>query len=337
MRIKMAKTKPTYDYDPTVDGVSQSMIGTWLSCREKARLNIILGLSSIQNNSKPLIFGSISHGVLERGYRLMRASKVPSLGGIVAYMDNWVNEALDDWKEENPKRNTDAEDSAEECAAIIQELLPRYFEHWFAEDSKVKWMHVEDQFKVPLQMPDGKYVNMVGQFDGSYFDQKKRLCLFETKNKSQFPERLAELLPLDLQLGYYLTALAATTKKTAHLVRYNLIRRPGERRGQQESLPNFCRRIGENVAKKPDHYFVRLDIRLEEQERQTHMFRAQKLVEEFYHWWKTTDPKEKDLMWNSGSCENRYGVCGNLLICANNDKSGHYVRDAVSPELVKKK
>ncbi len=330
MKIKRA-AKTGYTYDPRRDGVSQSMLGTWLNCREKARLNILQGWSAL-GTSKPFTFGTISHGVLERAYAAIRAGKIKKVDHLLERTKGWMEESLEAWREENPKRTTDADDLAEECAAIIFEMHPRYFFHWFKEDTEVEWMHVEDKFSIPIKMPDKEMVPMVGRFDGSFM-LKKKLWLLETKNKSQWPERLGEILPLDIQLGYYLTALYAIKQMEPHGVRYNLLRRPGERRGANESLVAYVKRIGGNIAKKPDHYFQRLEIRLEQSEREEHRFRAEKLVTEFYLWWKNEDHAKRDLLWNSGQCESKFGVCNNIAICANNDTSGHYIRAVVSPEL----
>ena len=330
--IKKKPVKSTYSYDPCRDGVSQSMLGAWLECREKSRINLLLGWSS-GGVSKPFTFGTLSHGVLDHYYNGIRLGKIKKLDDALHAFPAWMKLSEAAWRKENPRANTAAKDLLEECISIAQEVLPRYMQQWHVEDTSVRWTHVETEFKVPLTMKDGKVVHMRGKVDGAFVNKRNHLLLFETKNKSQWSERIGEYLPLDLQLGYYLTGLAATTGDDPWGVRYNLIRRPGERRGKTENLKAFCQRIGENIGKKPDHYYQRLEVQLTTQEKDEQKFRAQKLVEEFYAWFKTTDKTKRDLMWNSGACENKYGTCGNLSICANQDFSNHRIRDVVSPEL----
>ena len=146
-------------------------------------------------------------------------------------------------------------------------------------------------------------------------------------------KQMADFLPLDLQLGFYLTAMAHHPRAKPPLgAYYNLLRRPSERRGITENLGALALRIGKKIDKDPDHFFQRLRITFTDREREEHLFRAQKLVEEFYEWWKQ-DHSTRDLLWNSGQCESKYGTCSMLPICAHRDRSAHHIREQASPEL----
>ncbi len=332
MKLKLKSKKPAYFYDPTVHGISQSMIGQWQECREKSRLNLVLGLTPV-GVSVPFTYGSLSHGVIERCYVDTQVGKIKKLDDKYKNLAKWMQGSETEWLEEHPKLTTADSDMKEECIAILLEVLPRYFKRWHEEDMAVKWTHVEDKFEVPIVMPDGKTVNLVGRFDGVFMKRKKQ-WLLETKNKQRWNERMMDYLPLDLQLGVYLTALAATTQEDPHGVCYNLVRRPAERRGKKESLVQFAKRIAENIVKDPNHYFQRLEIELTRAEKDEARIRTKMLVVSFYNWWKSCKLDQRDLMWNSGACDGKYGVCSNLQICAHGDRTSHYVRAHASPELV---
>jgi hypothetical protein len=146
---------------------------------------------------------------------------------------------------------------------------------------------------------------------------------------------MCDLLPLDLQIGYY-TAALQQRKLTPDYVRYNLIRRPQERRKVDETRKQFIERISDNVRKDPAHYFERYEMHLTMDEIKTNITRAHKLVETFVQWWSTLDITQRDLCYNSGQCEGKYGTCQYLDICSKGDYSRMYQRDAVSPELATK-
>jgi hypothetical protein len=60
---------------------------------------------------------------------------------------------------------------------------------------------------------------------------------------------------LDLQLDTYLCTWNDESGLPASLrVLYNIIKRPGERRKQKETLTQFGTRIAENAAAKPDEH-----------------------------------------------------------------------------------
>jgi len=53
--------------------------------------------------------------------------------------------------------------------------------------------------------------------------------------------------------------------------------------------------------------------------------RIEFLMQSFYNWWKESH-EERDLLFNSGHCENKYGLCTYNPICGYGDYSGHYSR-----------
>jgi len=341
LRIKnpLSKGKVAFEaYNPFIHGVRQSNLQNWLTCREMARLNVLQGWSSIFSGM-PLVYGSLSHGVLKQVYRNLRDAKANRKltktdlchDSVIAVL---IKESEDEVMKEHPNPPSSLLETKEEACAILAGTLPSYFNKWWEEDNAVKWDMVEDKFAVPLTMRDGAIIPLTGTFDAT-FKKRGGTWLFETKNKARWSQKIGSLLPLDLQLGIYLTVMEMKYKVRPTGVRYNLMRRPGERRGKNESLMDYAARIAGNCAKDPDHYFERIEMELLQSEHDEHVRRTTYLVQEFYDWWKLVDHTARDLMWNSGSCETKYGECHYLDLCANNDTSmyRHRPRDKVDSLL----
>lgn len=312
-------------YDPRIHGIRQSNLQNFMACREMARLSIVEGWSSLFSGM-PLVYGSLSHGVLSQVYRSVRAGEKPDMSTL-AY-PAMIKESEKELMKEHPNAPSSLLETMEEACGILAGILPTYFRHWWKEDTAVKWKMVEDKFALPMTMPDGAVVLLTGTFDAT-FEHRKGIWLFETKNKARWSSKIGSLLPLDLQLGIYLTVMERLYKVRPAGVRYNLMRRPGERRGKTESIVDYSARIASNAAKDPAHYFERIEMELLLSEHQEHVARTTRLVQEFYLWWKNEDHAKRDLMWNSGSCETKYGECHYLDLCANNDTSCYRRRPRV--------
>lgn len=312
------------------------MIGTWLACREKSRLATRHGWTPTFNRDG-ILFGSMSHEVIKHYRRALRekACNVKIDFGSRNLVE-WVNFAVDSVKAEMRGVSSQTGETIELYAGILLQMLPRYFKKWYDKDTGFKYIKVEDKFNVPVKMSDGVRVPMVGCYDFVAKDPKGRLYLGETKNYSRISDNLIDMLPLDLQLGYYINALMHDEHGEPYGVLYDILRRPGERIKQGEDITDFAARIAENIAKKPDHYFIRYNIRLEDEDVNFYKKRALVLVRAYYEWFKSSDGTQRDLMYNSGNCESKYGVCEMLSICSNQDFTRHYQRAHASPELANK-
>lgn len=311
-------------YDPRIHGVRQSNLQSWMACREMARLSVVQGWASLFSGM-PLVYGSLSHGVLKQVYRSMRKTTIvrPTLAGLD--YKALIKESEKELMLEHPNPPSSLLETKEEACAILAGTLPTYFKYWWKEDTAVKWAMVEDKFALPMTMPDGETIMLTGTFDAT-FHHRGGTWLFETKNKARWSQKIGMLLPLDLQLGIYLTVMERLYKVRPTGVRYNLMRRPGEKRKKQESLQDYAARIRGNAEKDPAHYFERIEMELLKSEHDEHVRRTSRLVTEFYLWWKNEPHETRDIMWNSGSCETKYGECHYLDLCANNDTSSYRYR-----------
>lgn len=331
------KVKPptkTYSYNPWVHGVSQSMLQTRMDCDEKARLYILDGLTPI-GHSKPLVWGDLWHETASLYFRALRSCNNPKAKGVEHFCDRteeWISAVEFAWVDRQLiKPSTQEKDDVQSYLAEIQMLLPHYIRHWWKQDHAAKWLLVEDKFKVQVSkdLPP-----LVGKFD-RVAEEGGEVVLHETKTKGQWSDRLMDWLPLDLQLGTYLTALPHVLKRQAARVSYDIIRRPQERRKVDESLKDFIARIELRVKKEPTHYFERFKMELEKVELQRHLDRTVALAMSYMRWYKEASPlTDKMLTYNSGMCESRYGACPFLAVCSHADRSQLRIRSVPSPELI---
>ena len=138
-----APTASKYLFDPSVQGISQSQIGTRMECEEKARLSTLLGWTP-KGSSKPLIWGTTFHGMLGAGYRSLRATMTwPEESALITSSEAEL-------KEEYPNPTTTVRDITEECFLETIPMIGPYRRKWASQDDKVKWLKVEDAFKVPV-------------------------------------------------------------------------------------------------------------------------------------------------------------------------------------------
>jgi hypothetical protein len=324
-----APARSTYKYDLDQDGVTQSILCQWLDCRERCRKSTILGLVG-GDASKPLIFGSISHEMLEHGYRARRVSKpLPK----TLSMD-----ALAKWKKQSPNASAMATEIAEESAIILHHLLPLYFEHWKKADDAMEWVGLEEEFAQEVEIFDGgttrpTKIIVRGKKD-AVVKCKGKITLFETKNKGRISPSLMDQLPLDLQLDFYLTVMRI--KEPALRVLYNIIKRPGERRKVGESLNDFGARIALNARKKPDEFFFRYEMVYTKQDLEQRKARFMYLLRAFYDWYGDAIhiPVEgMDNGFNHQSCEGKYGTCEFLRACSSGSTIGLSQKMKAHPEL----
>ena len=68
---------PKKFYDPTIDGITQGLLGKWLDCR-KGAMHFLNGWSS-ETVSPGMTFGTISHGCLELAYSDIMSGELDTL------------------------------------------------------------------------------------------------------------------------------------------------------------------------------------------------------------------------------------------------------------------
>lgn len=335
-KLVTIKLDPKF-YDPERDGVTYSVLETFRACREKARLGL-RGLTSARVSSS-MVFGTIAHATLQTVYDDLRHRRLKPGTPPPAYVKKVLEGTETAWKRENPRANAETVQSLEFSMSLAEAVMPKYFDYWKDDFTLVQWLEIEKEFRIPvaIDVPGFRMVKTFvrGKMDGNFLMGKSigglfPLWLLETKTKAHISEEtLADLLPHELQVGIYIWAMSHLHKRLPTGVRYNLIRRPGLRQKQSENIQQFAQRCADDVRARPDWYFVRLDMNINQRDQDKFKGEFDDLLEDFLGWWYGQRGHYK----NSGQCENKYGTCHFLPVCGRKDYIGLYKRDTVFKEL----
>lgn len=314
------------------DGVTQGLLETFLTCPEKLRLRMIEGQSPLRG-SGALAFGSLVHEVLDQVYTAIGKGERKLLPVISKNLEKC--EAKDKARaQERPPTDPRFYEEMEENYGFAEAIIPAYYQHWKTDLEGYEWISLEKKFSVPYFVAARlgiarPFIPVRGKRDGD-FRQGKELWLFETKTKARIDdEAIVEKLPYDLQVMLYLWSMKQDYGEYPKGVVYNLIRRPQLRKRQTESLQDFCKRVQDDIAARPEFYFVRYLVSIREEELDLWELQFDMMMRQLINWWEGGFHYKV-----SSACNGRMGVCDLLPICSRNDTSSHYQREEVFPELV---
>ncbi len=307
-------SKPREPYDPFKHGVSQTLLGTYLTCVEKARLRYWEGLQ-LENQKTAFYEGSVYHNLLEKIYVKIKSGEVSN----PAEAFTAVQAEIKAVEKAAVAAGRHAQlDLLQETLDMASVLIPAYFINYH-KDFGLEWVYVESDFSFPVEVDSKTIIQVKGKYDGGY-NTKKGFWVFESKFLSRWNQDIADFLPLDLQTCTY-TGAAHYAKHPLLGCRYNIVRKPQLKRKQSEGRKDFITRIREDITSRPEFYFERHDVEFSKAECEANIRRITHLVRGFVKWWKDGDHKTRDLGFNSGACENKYGSCEFLPICASQDFS----------------
>ena len=326
-----ARRKERLYYDPFRDGVTQGILSKWLTCRERAKL-WAQGWSS-GGSSPAMIWGSVFHEYL---HILCDARKNdPEFRPASDFVASAVGDAINAVEFRFPASDGWDVDAAEKREIMLGEIeiLGLFYPKVWSEDfdGSTEWVALENKFRVPLDVGLDRPVPIRGMFDGVLRRgaKKKALWLLETKTKSQVKRDILDTLSLDLQVSVYLWALWKVQGVKPRGVVYNVVRRPGLRRGKKDvTVMDFLARVAQDVSDRTDHYYQRFEAAISASEMNEFeaMFRC--MVREFVEWWRGVTGTYR----NGSACSSPWS-CTYLAACGADDFSGLEKRDHVFPEL----
>lgn len=311
---------PPERYNVDQDGVNASLLGRWINCREYARL-YLLGWTP-KRISAGRIFGVIVHGVLENIYSDIQSGELETLPTRKRVLKEIATHEKK-WKRSNPRADAETLQNLEMNLLLAEAVMPIYFKFWHEDISRMDWQSLEHTFRVPIAD-----THLQGRMDGNFHPMRGRkvMWLFETKTKSRLGEsgetNLVDILPHELQTNLYLGAMTVLYKEIPGGLLLNIIRRPNFKGKKGESPEQLAHRIANDVAKRPDYYFVRLRMSIDKHDLARVRAEHQALVHDFTAWAKGKGHHYR----NSDHCENKYGTCEYLRVCARQDFSGLYQR-----------
>lgn len=305
----------TYSLDD--HGVSVTTLKTWMTCREATRLR----LSGLKPRfvSFPLTFGDVVHQVHQLAHRALKEKRIKGTPS-KKDLQGWIAQVERQWRERNPKATAITLEDFELSLLFSEAVLPIYFEYWEESLRAWKWIDVEDFFRLPIELANGKVIPFVGKKDATFETGKsKGLWVLETKTKGRVQEEaIVDSLSMDLQTNGYLYATWKLGKRIPHGSVRNIIRRPGLRKGKKESMAAFAKRCAADVEDRPDYYFMRFELQVTREDLETFEQEFKGLLLEFWRWYYEIDRHYR----NTSACESGFGrQCDFLAFCARGDMS----------------
>jgi hypothetical protein len=294
-----------------------------------------------------LVFGSVVHAAFEHTYRAVQS------GALTAPPDaDRVSATLQEieavWRRENPFPSAETMDDFSLTMMMAEAILPAYFKYWKVDDfQNFEWLSLEHEFKIPtiVTLPPAQVMTAAGpkwqerqvstflrgKMDGLYKHKHKQgTRLLETKTKGRIdPGTLEDILTYQLQPNIYMHAAHKLYGVYPVATLLNVVRRPQIYRRKAETTAEFAARLVEDIKGRPDFYFIRMELNVDEQDFNRFEAEFEDLLLDFVLWRIGEGPHYK----NDNHCENKYGTCSMLPICGRKFYDGHFIRPKVFSEL----
>ena len=228
--------------------VSASFVEKFLTCRTQCRMHYIQGIRQKVFDSTYMDFGTIFHHVLEMTFaREMQSPPTKKR------IKNWLNKFDKKHTPQVAKHNLK---SWLLNLRLVEKVLPTYFDV-YRKDFNLKWESTESEFILQHEYPDGRTANLTGLID-AVVRRGNKAYIMDHKTSSQIDiPYLQDSFRYHFQLNLYVYNFYRQFKELPGGACLNYIRRPGLRQGKQETDADFCKRIGQDVQLRPDHYFKR--------------------------------------------------------------------------------
>lgn len=259
---------------PEVDGVTQSLLGGYLSCKERFRLHVIEGITSADVWNHRMGYGNMWH-VCEEYFAQV---KTDLLSGA-----SWVN-ALTAYTRAECKKYPLQQQEISKWYKICLVQFPIYVKYWSKHKDVIQRTPLlqEEVFNVLYALPSGRTVRLRGKWDSVDLLGKNKgagVYVKENKTKSDINERqIKRQLTFDLQTMTYLAALTEETRRLDDSsvklkasyrdgehrkfypilgVTYNVVKRPRQYQGKKETEAQFLERLKGIIEESPEEFFMR--------------------------------------------------------------------------------
>lgn len=277
-QVRESRSKPLWQgpcNEGVLGGVTQSLLGRYLACKERFRINTIEGLRTKDSFNHRMEFGSMWH-VAEEAHAANSDWRLP--------LKQYCQQLVAQYREQGPE--------IAKWYEIIKVQFPVYVSYWkdHPDVKSRKPLLQEEVFCVPYKLPSSRTVWLRGKFDSvdditkAEPDAPAGIYIAENKSKGEIDkEKLLRELPLDLQANFYLISLEEYKRRLAgpfnrvviRGIRYNVVRRPlgkgkhsikqrkgrGKAKSGAETPAEFYKRLGdEHIAKYPQDFFERVKM-----------------------------------------------------------------------------
>lgn len=227
-------------------GISQSLLGRYLCCKERFRVQTVEGLRPADAFDPRIEYGNMWHACEEELARTKGAH------------DNWERALLEYCKGLASKYRMQQE-QIQEWYEKAKAQFPIYVQWWADHvDVKDRTPLLQEQiFDVPYKLPSGRVARLRGKWDSVDLIGKGKaagIYIQENKTKSSIDVgKIARQVTFDLQSMLYLVALGEYLANDLHEsplpdvpvngVRYNVIKRSAHK-----STESMLKKINEDIA-----------------------------------------------------------------------------------------
>ena len=306
-------------YSMKLDGITYSLLTSWLTCRQQCRFQLE-GWRSIRPK-EAMSFGSLFHGMLHILYDHFRIGKTPTtMKGMLRSARGRVKPWIASYVEQE-SRTTSSPDfisMLERHAAVCEAILPIYLTQWEDDFRSREWLNLESEFDVVH--PGGTPYRLRGKRDGVFRKTGKRgVWLLETKTKSRIDSDLVDALAVDAQNLFYMWATSLELGEMPIGVDYNVVRRPSIKQSASESAEEYAERAAVDMAARPETYFVRMEAAYDKADVLRFAEELTRKLAEFKQWSENPD---KHTYRNESSCLSRW-ACDYLSACASGTMGGY--------------
>jgi hypothetical protein len=286
---------------PEDDGITQSLINSYLACRERFRVKTIDGLQAVDKFNIPLGYGDLWH-IAEESHAA----------------DEDYEKAVRDATRVYCKRYKLEQETILKWCQVCLIQFPIYVEYWKKHEDVVnrKPIYQEVSFEVEHRLPSGRMVRLRGKWDSVDEIKGRGIYLQENKTKSKVDvQSLERQLCYDLQVMTYIIALRENLGKEIKGVRYNVIRRAlsggvgtirphkATKTKPAETMENYWSRLHDVIVENQDTFFHRWSVDIEKYE--VNRFQRETLdpilenICDDYEWWshckkQGTDPYDSE-------------------------------------------
>lgn len=235
------------------DGVTQSMIQSWLTCARQCYYEYVIGLEEYTHKD-PYLFGNICHYVLQHAY----ISEQQVLPGNVLSLVTQYKEKI-----QTNDLPMAAYEHNEWIFAKAEAVMLSYF-IYYKDDWKQKVDLTEYKFRIPFKFHDGRMTFLNGMIDHLSSPISNQFVLMDHKTLSRINvDSFLDSLPFDLQLNFYLFVCwklknAGKLKLFPTHFRYNIIRNPQSKPHKNETPDQYTQRLQLKILEDPKHYFYRI-------------------------------------------------------------------------------
>ena len=305
----------------TDQGITSSMMLTWLGCRQAARYYCDGWVPAV--GPEAAAFGSCWHALLRWVYSKVEYRPSMSKESVVEEGLAAAKEFYPIWRREQSRLcgSVRAMEDLENHVSMCEGLLPGYLHQWPKDFQRKIQYDLETEFDL-----DFHGFRLRGKRDAVFVDSKKKLHLLETKTKSRIDEAdNLEVLSFDFQSLFYVVATSIEMKRPISSIVYNVVRRPQIRQKINETPAGFAARLAEDVLSRPEFYFIRYDIIHPQNE--VAAFEADLLIrlQEFQRWVDGKSPTYR----SECTCQGRW-TCRYLHACASRTMDGYMQRELFS-------